>query len=100
VALALAASGAKVVVNDYGVALDGSARRPDPRSTSARRSLPPRDAVATPSRCPSGTARGASFDTAIERFGRIDVLSPAPASCATDDLQHERGEWDAVWPCI
>jgi len=75
VALELAAQGAAVVVNDYGVALDGSA----PSSVPANEVVDEirgagGDAVAVADSVVEWESARRIVDTAVERFGRIDVL--------------------------
>lgn len=74
-ALALAARGAAVVVNDIGVALDGAGGDPGPVASvvaeieaSGGKAVPDANTVATP----DGGA--ALVHTALENFGRIDIV--------------------------
>jgi 3-oxoacyl-[acyl-carrier protein] reductase len=75
VALELAAAGAKVVVNDYGVQLDGSTPSAGPAFDVAK------EIVAAGGEAAGNAESVADFDgarrivdMAIERFGRIDIL--------------------------
>src|SRR2546425_3291987 len=75
VALGLAAEGARVVVNDYGVSLDGSAPSSGPAFDVVREieragggAIPSTDSVATR----DGAAH--ILRTALERWGRLDPL--------------------------
>jgi NAD(P)-dependent dehydrogenase (short-subunit alcohol dehydrogenase family) len=75
IALALAAAGAKVVVNDYGVAVDGTA----PSSTPAAEVVAEivragGEAVAVAESVVEWESAKRIIDTAVERFGRLDVL--------------------------
>src|SRR5678815_3008971 len=75
VALALAAEGAKVVVNDYGVAVDGSA----PSSAPAEQVVDEirkagGEAVAIADSVAEWESAKRIIDSAVERFGRLDVL--------------------------
>ena len=74
-ALRLAAYGARVVVNDAGVATDGSATDEDPAAESSPRS---RGAVARRSRSAATSATRASRDElvqlALDTWGRLDIV--------------------------
>ncbi|HEY1974143.1 MAG TPA: SDR family NAD(P)-dependent oxidoreductase [Pseudonocardia sp.] len=74
-ALALAARGAAVVVNDIGVALDGTGGDPGPAAAvvadieaAGGKAVPDGNSVATP----DGGA--ALVRTAVESFGRVDIV--------------------------
>ena len=75
-ALAFAAEGARVVVNDIGVGLDGSpaggAARPRPSSTK----FVPREAKPSPAArtSPTGEQAAGLIQTAVDAFGGLDVL--------------------------
>src|SRR2546422_6519703 len=75
VALGLATEGARVVVNDYGVGLDGSAPSSGPAFDVVREieqaggeAIPSSDSVATS----GGAAR--IIGTALKQWGRLDAL--------------------------
>lgn len=75
VALELAGQGAKVVVNDHGVAVDGS----EPSSAPANAVVEEiraagGEAVASAESVADWDAAGRIVETAVERFGRLDVL--------------------------
>jgi NAD(P)-dependent dehydrogenase (short-subunit alcohol dehydrogenase family) len=98
VALELAAAGAKVVVNDYGVQLDGSAPSAGPAFDVAK------EIVAAGGEATGNAESVADFegarrivDTAIERFGRIDILVTC-AGIVRDRMifNMSEEEWDAV----
>src|SRR5262250_315143 len=75
VALALAAEGAKVVVNDYGVSVDGSAPSSAPaEQVVAEIAAAGGEAVAVAESVVEWESAKRIVDTAVERFGRIDVL--------------------------
>jgi len=98
VALALAASGAKVVVNDYGVALDGSAPSAGPAFDVAKEiTAAGGEAVANAESVSEWDGARRIVDTAIERFGRIDVLVTC-AGIVRDRMifNMSEAEWDAV----
>jgi NAD(P)-dependent dehydrogenase (short-subunit alcohol dehydrogenase family) len=74
-ALLLAARGAKVVVNDLGGAADGTGASADPAERTAKEivdlggvAVPDGNTVATPA------GGKAIVDTALEAFGRVDVV--------------------------
>src|SRR2546428_9125343 len=98
VALGLAAEGAKVVVNDYGVALDGSAPSSGPAFDVAQdirraggEAVPNTDSVAAW----EGAAR--IIGTALETWGRLDALVTC-AGILRDRMVFNMSEeeWDAV----
>lgn len=98
VALELADQGAAVVVNDYGVSLDGRAPTSEPA-----------DAVAAEIRAAGGEAIGNAqsvagwesskqiIDQAVERFGRLDIVVTC-AGFLRDRMifNMNEEEWDAV----
>jgi NAD(P)-dependent dehydrogenase (short-subunit alcohol dehydrogenase family) len=97
-ALAFAAEGAQVVVNDVGVALDGSATTDGPAATVVA------EIEALGGKAVANTDDVADFagaerlvDTAIEHFGRLDVLVNN-AGFVRDRMLVNLGEdeWDAV----
>src|SRR3989454_2455128 len=98
VALGLAAEGARVVVNDYGVALDGSAPSSGPAfdvveeiRRAGGEALPNADSVAAW----DGAAR--LIGTALETWGRLDALVTC-AGILRDRMVFNMSEeeWDAV----
>ncbi|MGH7896033.1 MAG: SDR family NAD(P)-dependent oxidoreductase [Candidatus Binatia bacterium] len=98
VALGLAAAGAKVVVNDYGVTLDGT----DPSSGPAfdvvkEIEAAGGDAVASADSVAVWDGARRIVDTAIERFGRLDVLVTC-AGIIRDRMVFNMSEeeWDTV----
>ena len=98
VALALAAAGAKVVVNDYGVALDGSQPSAGPAFEVAKEiTAAGGEAVANTDSVAEWDGARRIVDTAIERFGRIDVLVTC-AGIIRDRMifNMSEQEWDAV----
>jgi NAD(P)-dependent dehydrogenase (short-subunit alcohol dehydrogenase family) len=98
IALALAAKGASVVVNDYGVAVDGSTPDAGPAADVAQEivaqggnAVPNFDTVAT-------VAGGESLvKTAVDHFGRLDILVNV-AGILRDRmiLNMTEEEWDTV----
>src|SRR5207247_553910 len=97
-ALGLAAEGAQVVVNDYGVALDGSVPSSGPAfdvveeiRRAGGRAVPNTDSVATW----EGAAR--IIGTALGRWGRLDALVTC-AGIRRDRMVFNMSEeeWDAV----
>jgi len=98
VARALAAEGAKVVVNDYGVDVDGSAPSAGPAFDVVEeiRSAGGEAAANTDSVATWDGAR-AILGTALERFGRIDALVTC-AGILRDRMVFNMSEeeWDAV----
>jgi NAD(P)-dependent dehydrogenase (short-subunit alcohol dehydrogenase family) len=98
VALGLAAEGARVVVNDYGVALDGSAPSSGPAFDVAQEirraggeAVPNADSVAAW----DGAVR--LIGTALETWGRLDALVTC-AGILRDRMVFNMSEeeWDAV----
>ena len=98
VALGLAAEGARVVVNDYGVALDGNAPSTGPAfdvveeiRRAGGEAVPSTDSVATW----DGAAR--IIGTALETWGRLDALVTC-AGILRDRMifNMSEEEWDAV----
>ena len=98
VALGLASEGAKVVVNDYGVGLDGSAPSSGPAFDVVREieqaggeAIPSSDSVATW----DGAAR--IIGTALERWGRVDALVTCHGILRDRMIFNmSEEEWDAV----
>jgi NAD(P)-dependent dehydrogenase (short-subunit alcohol dehydrogenase family) len=98
VALALAASGAKVVVNDFGVSVDGSAPSSEPALEVVREiAAAGGEAVASPESVADYAAAGRIVDTALQHFGRIDILVTC-AGILRDRMIFNMAEeeWDAV----
>src|SRR5262249_2717336 len=98
VALALAGAGAKVVVNDYGVAVDGSAPSTGPAFDGVHESeAAGGEAVASSESVADWEAAGRIIATALERFGRLDVLVTC-AGILRDRMVFNMSEeeWDAV----
>ena len=98
VALALAASGAKVVVNDYGVQLDGSTPSAGPAFDVVKEiDAAGGEAVANADSVADLDGARRIIDTAIERFGRIDMLVTC-AGILRDRMifNMSEEEWDAV----
>ncbi|MBI4517598.1 MAG: SDR family oxidoreductase [Deltaproteobacteria bacterium] len=98
IALALAAAGASVVVNDYGVTADGSAPSTGPAfdvvneiTAAGGRAVANSDSVAA-----WDGARNV-IETAVERFGRIDILVTC-AGILRDRMifNMSEEEWDSV----
>ena len=98
VALALAAAGAKVVVNDYGVDVNGTAPSTGPAfDVVAEIKRAGGDAVANSDSVADWSAAKRIIDTAVERFGRVDVLVTC-AGILRDRMifNMSEEEWDAV----
>src|SRR5262249_37087659 len=75
VALELAAAGAKVVVNDFGVAVDGSTPTSGPAFEVVEEiKRAGSDAVASTDSVAEWDGAKRIVDMAIERFGKLDVL--------------------------
>ncbi|WP_431906692.1 SDR family oxidoreductase [Amycolatopsis thermoflava] len=97
-ALAFAAEGARVVVNDVGVALDGSATGDGPAAqVVAEIEALGGEAVANTDDVADWAGARALIGTAVERFGRLDVLVNN-AGFVRDRMLVNLGEaeWDAV----
>ncbi len=98
VALALAAAGAKVVVNDYGVNVDGTAPSTGPAfEVVAEIARAGGEAVASTESVADWSSAKRIIDTAVERFGRVDVLVTC-AGVLRDRMifNMTEEEWDAV----
>src|SRR5712691_9681107 len=98
VARALAAAGAKVVVNDYGVAVDGRAPSSGPAfNVVAEIERDGGEAVANTDSVSEWEGAGRIVGTALARFGRIDVLVTC-AGILRDRMifNMSEEEWDAV----
>ncbi|MGW4589389.1 SDR family oxidoreductase [Amycolatopsis thermoflava] len=97
-ALAFAAEGARVVVNDVGVALDGSATGDGPAAqVVVEIEALGGEAVANTDDVADWAGARALIGTAVERFGRLDVLVNN-AGFVRDRMLVNLGEaeWDAV----
>jgi NAD(P)-dependent dehydrogenase (short-subunit alcohol dehydrogenase family) len=98
VALGLASEGAKVVVNDYGVAVDGSAPSTGPAFDVVREiEQAGGTAVANTDSVAEWAGAERIVGTAVERFGRLDVLVTC-AGILRDRMifNMSEEEWDAV----
>jgi len=98
VALGLAAEGAAVVVNDYGVALDGTAPSTGPAfDVVAEIERAGGEAVANTDSVASWDGAGKIIGTALEKWGRLDALVTC-AGILRDRMVFNMGEeeWDAV----
>ncbi|MEU1007903.1 SDR family oxidoreductase [Streptomyces sp. NPDC005890] len=97
-ALAFAAEGARVVVNDLGVALDGApdAERPADAVVAEIRAVGG-DAVAHHADIATGAGAAGLVRTAVETYGRLDTLV-SNAGFLRDRMLVNLGEddWDAV----
>jgi len=98
IALGLAAEGAKVVVNDFGVNLDGSAPSSGP-AVDVTKEIERAGgvAVANADSVAEWDSAARIIGTAIERFGRLDVLVTC-AGILRDRMifNMSEEEWDAV----
>ena len=75
VALELADQGAKVVVNDYGVSLDGREPTSEPaNAVVAEICAAGGEAVASAESVAEWSSAARIIDTAVQRFGRIDIV--------------------------
>ena len=98
VALALAAAGAKVVVNDFGVNVDGTAPSSGPAFDVVREiERAGGQAVASPESVADWEGARRIIGTAIERYGQLDVLVTC-AGILRDRMVFNMSEeeWDAV----
>jgi NAD(P)-dependent dehydrogenase (short-subunit alcohol dehydrogenase family) len=97
-ALAFAAAGASVVVNDYGVSLDGTTAQSGPaQDVVAEIVAAGGRAVANPDDVADWAGAHRLVDTALTAFGRLDVLVNN-AGFLRDRMLANLGEdeWDAV----
>jgi NAD(P)-dependent dehydrogenase (short-subunit alcohol dehydrogenase family) len=98
VALALAAAGAKVVVNDFGVSVDGRAPSAGPAfEVVGEIERGGGEAVASTESVATWDGAARIVGTALERFGRLDVLVTC-AGILRDRMifNMSEEEWDAV----
>jgi NAD(P)-dependent dehydrogenase (short-subunit alcohol dehydrogenase family) len=98
VALGLAAQGAKVVVNDYGVSVDGTAPSSGPAFDVVKEiEQAGGEAVASTDSVALWDGARGIVDTALERWGRIDALVTC-AGILRDRMifNMSEEEWDAV----
>jgi NAD(P)-dependent dehydrogenase (short-subunit alcohol dehydrogenase family) len=97
-AMLLARNGAKVVVNDPGVALDGSASSESPADLVVR-AIEAEGGVAVASRADCASFDGAEslIDLAVNRFGRLDILVNS-AGIVRDRMSFNMPaeDWDSV----
>jgi NAD(P)-dependent dehydrogenase (short-subunit alcohol dehydrogenase family) len=96
--LAFAAAGASVVVNDYGVALDGTTAQSGPaQDVVAEIAAAGGQAVANPDDVADWAGAQRLVDTALTAFGRLDVLVNN-AGFLRDRMLANLGEdeWDSV----
>lgn len=96
-ALELARHGARVVVNDFGVALDGSADDNPALAVVEEIKALGSDAVANPADVSDFEAAGAMVQQAIDTFGGLDILVNN-AGIVRDRMlvNATEDEWDAV----
>ncbi|MBX3026046.1 SDR family oxidoreductase [bacterium] len=98
VALELADQGAQVVVNDYGVSLDGREPTSEPaEAVVAEIRAAGGEAVANASSVAEWGSAKTIIDQAVERFGRLDILVTC-AGFLRDRMVFNMNEeeWDAV----
>lgn len=98
VARALAAAGARVVVNDFGVAVDGSSPSADPATAVVREiEAAGGEAVASVESVADFAAAHRIVDTALSHWGRLDILVTC-AGILRDRMifNMTAEEWDAV----
>ncbi len=98
VALALAAAGARVVVNDFGVAVDGSTPSSGPAFDVVKEiEAAGGEAVASGESVAEFASAGRIVGTALERFGQLDILVTC-AGILRDRMifNMSEEEWDAV----
>src|SRR5215831_279209 len=98
VALALAAEGARVVINDYGVGLDGSAPSSGPAfDVVAEIERAGGDALANTDSVATWDGAAAIVGSAIRKWGRLDALVTC-AGILRDRMifNMSEEEWDAV----
>jgi NAD(P)-dependent dehydrogenase (short-subunit alcohol dehydrogenase family) len=97
-AIALAAEGAKVVVNDLGAAVDGSSSSKNPADEVVQE-IKSAGGTAVSNYDTVATEEGAKsiIKTAVDKFGRIDILvNNAGFSRESSIFEMTADEWDAV----
>jgi NAD(P)-dependent dehydrogenase (short-subunit alcohol dehydrogenase family) len=83
-ALLLASRGARVVVNDLGGATDGTGASAGPAEQTVKEIVDlGGEAVADTSTVATVEGGQAIVDTAVDAFGRVDIVISNAASCAT-----------------
>src|SRR5262249_22579624 len=98
VALALAAAGARVVVDDYWASIDGSAPGEGPAAEAVREiASAGGEAVASPESIAEWEGARRVIETAVDRFGRLDIVVTC-AGILRDRMVFNMSEqeWDAV----
>lgn len=98
IALAMAEQGAAVVVNDYGVSLDGREPSSEPANqVVAEITAAGGRAVANPDSVASMEGAARMVQTALDSFGRVDVLVHSAGILRDRMFQNmSEEEWDAV----
>jgi NAD(P)-dependent dehydrogenase (short-subunit alcohol dehydrogenase family) len=97
VAMGAAAEGASVIVNDYGVSIDGNEPTSEVADAVVKEITDAGGRAAANAQSVTTMEGGASIvEQAVDTFGRIDGVVCVAASWGAHAVQHVQEEWDPV----